>query len=250
MLEALRMLSQFKTNSKHGIVKRPFWAATLSSMGGLLLPVAAHAGIGDPNTGAVATVRGEQSESAAPTNTVPVAANDPEQAPRHYRLSLRPSLGFGGGNAGPSARFGAAGEYWLNEHLGVGLQAAMFGVVDSVLGPSQSAEVIVPALTLRSTDASDYAIATLGVGYGYVDHGNPCPLVLFYAAGDEQCTASRLRYGGYAVSASLGYVGHPGRSSFELGPVVRFDTVGGFSRGESPDYLVTLNLEFGFALRR
>lgn len=187
-----------------------------------------------------------------PADTGKTAAPSSDAAPRErYVLSMRPSIGFGSGRLGGGERVGVAGEYWFNDEIGGGLVGAVMqqqtgALIDLGPGTWSAAWVLAPVIALRSAPRSSYFIATLGAGYASVTRQTHGGFLCLGGCGPER----RTEYGGYALESSIGWLGHPGQSQFEIGPVVRFEALGDF-RGAAPvDYLATLNLELGFALKR
>jgi hypothetical protein len=240
------------TDSKHPHAMRSLKGTALLSTVSLLVPTLAHAesaAIDNPSGGpALAAAQGSHGRTEASPERPTRRAEAP--GPRAYWLSLRPSLGVGEGDVALGMRLGASSEYWFNDYLGVGLQAALFGQSSGILATrGQAAGMIAPALALRSSSGSDYLIGTLGAGFANVSLDDASQCSFFYEGADNDCHMRR-DYAGYAASASFGYVGHPGRSSFEIAPVIRFDGVSDLRGREAMNYLVTLNLELGIGLRR
>jgi hypothetical protein len=155
---------------------------------------------------------------------------------RFYFLSLRPTLGMGVGSRGIGILAGAAGEFWLNRFVGTGLEG---GALAEGLFGGASANYALLDLALRTfddrnSDPSGF-LATVGGGYARVRQlSNP---------------SAPERFDGYCVALGLGWLAHPGRSDFELGPVFRGKLFGDLN-GASVNGLVTLNLELGFGLTR
>lgn len=171
-----------------------------------------------------------------------------EAMPQKYVLSLRPSVGVGAGQLGGAERVGLAGEYWINDTIGAGLVGAVMqqqtgALIDLGPGTWSAAWVVVPTVALRSAPGPSYFAATLGAGFASGTRQAHGGILCFTGCGADH----RIEYTGYALEASVGWLAHPGRSSFEIGPVVRFDVVGDFAGRKPIDFLATLNLELGFA---
>jgi hypothetical protein len=241
------MLNKNNSGSKHTDTTRPLKVIALCSTVALF-PTASRADTVVVENGAPSTGRAPQEarDPAEGASALPAAQVD-SQDQRNDWLSLRPSIGVGRGDLGVGMRLGAVGEYWFSDYVGVGLEAALFGQSTGLFGPSQSATVIVPALALRSNGGSDYLMGTVGAGFANVTRDDTSHCGLFYTTEEDDCGIHR-RYRGYALGASVGYVGHPGRSSFELSPVARLEAVSDFVGDEPLSYLLTFNLEFGFGL--
>jgi hypothetical protein len=163
-----------------------------------------------------------------------------------YVLTMRPlSIGLGGGNLGFGGRYGGAAEYWVTDDLGFGLDGGASTQI-KLFDASSSAVFIGPTLGVRTAPRGGYFIATLGAGYATVSRSIGSGLCFT----DSCAPVQNASYDGYSIRTAVGWLGHPGGQSLELGPVLRLDAVGAF-RGEAPtDFLVTLNFELGFALLR
>lgn len=162
-----------------------------------------------------------------------------------YAVSIRGSAGIGAGGEGIAGRFGLAGDYWLNDWLGVGLGGALL-TQSVILQSSTQAQTLTFAGEVRSAPRGSYFFVSLGGGVANARTRNTC-LDLFGTG----CSAPpATTYLGYTVAAAVGWLAHPGAGLFEIGPVGELDVVGDY-RGSMPQgHLFTVNLVLGGAVRR
>jgi hypothetical protein len=162
-----------------------------------------------------------------------------------YIFSVRPSAGFGVGNVGVAERAGVAAEYWISDHVGLGL-AGTFISQDTILdkGPSASSRAIGPVIAYRGAPRFGYFIATMGAGYANVRRFETDGLFCIV-----RCSPDVLTYqSGFTANTSVGWLFHPWASQFEIGPVARLDALQTLAGSPRTDYVFTVNLELGFAL--
>jgi hypothetical protein len=142
---------------------------------------------------------------------------------------------------------GGGGEFWLGESFGLGLEGAAL-TQGELFGDSTSAQFLAASVALRSAPGPGYFVLILGAGPARATHietSGSSELCLGILG--QRCTpATESNYTTFVADLALGFLAHPGRSLFEIGPVARFDLIG----GTSPAFLMTINLELGIAVPR
>jgi hypothetical protein len=182
--------------------------------------------------------------NARDTEQMRIASTAGDDDRPSYRLSLRPSLGLGAGSRGFGGRFGGTVDYWPGDTIGLGLQAATFGQAE-ILGEQANATTVALAGHVRSAPRGSYLFLALSAGYARVTRSEDDGCVELFGTCPEPDV---IRYDGYTVGTAVGFLAHPGRSWFEIGPVVQLDVMADPSGRVPADFLVTLNLTLGYAL--